>query len=61
MAEVYPRAIELVAKGKVDVASLVTDEIPLDEAPTAFRKHAENAPDVIKTLIYPNDHIKKGD
>jgi L-iditol 2-dehydrogenase len=61
MGEVYPRAIELVAKGIVDVASLVTHEISLDEAPGAFRGHADNAPGVIKTLIYPNDGTMKGE
>jgi L-iditol 2-dehydrogenase len=54
MGEVYPRAIELVARRKVDVASMVTHEVGLDEAPEAFRRHAENAPGVIKSLIHPN-------
>ena len=54
MGEVYPRAIELVAQRKVDVASMVTHELGLDEAPDAFRRHAEMAPGVIKTLIYPH-------
>lgn len=53
MGKVYPRAIELVASGKVDVRSIVTHEVGLDEAPAAFRRHAEMAPDVIKSLIYP--------
>jgi L-iditol 2-dehydrogenase len=60
MGEVYPRAIELVAKAKVDVTALVTDEVGLDEAPDAFRRHAENAPGVIKTLIYPQGKPAKG-
>lgn len=54
MGEVYPRAIELVAQRKVDVASMVTHEIGLDEAPDVFRWHAEMAPGLIKSLIYPN-------
>ena len=53
MGEVYPRAIALVAAGKVDVATLVTHEVGLEEAPEAFRRHAENAPGVVKSLIYP--------
>jgi L-iditol 2-dehydrogenase len=60
MGEVYPRAIELVASGTVDVTSLVTHEVALDEAPGAFRMHADNAPGVIKTLIYPNGGNKEG-
>ncbi|MBI0537237.1 alcohol dehydrogenase [Roseomonas sp. KE2513] len=54
MGEVYPRAIALVASGKVDVASLVTHRVTLEEGPAAFRAHAGDEPGVIKTLIYPN-------
>jgi L-iditol 2-dehydrogenase len=54
MGEVYPRAIALVAAGKVDVASLVTHRVGLEEAVDAFRRHAADAPGVIKSLIYPN-------
>lgn len=53
MGEVYPRAIELVTTGKVDVDTMVTHEVGLDEAPDAFRRHADNAPGVVKSLIYP--------
>lgn len=53
MGHVYPRAIDLVAKGKVDVVSMVTNEFALDDAPKAFRLHAEGAPGVIKSLIVP--------
>jgi L-iditol 2-dehydrogenase len=54
MGEVYPRAIALVAAGKVDVASLVTHRVALEAAAEAFRNHAADMPGVIKTLIYPN-------
>ncbi|KAA2244326.1 zinc-dependent alcohol dehydrogenase [Salinarimonas soli] len=54
MGEVYPRAIALVAGGKVDVTSIVSHRFGLDEAPDAFRLHAENAPGMIKSLVYPN-------
>ncbi|KXF77064.1 alcohol dehydrogenase [Paramesorhizobium deserti] len=60
MGEVYPRAIELVAGGKVDVASMVTHQVGLDEAPDTFRNHADNAPGYIKSLIYPNGLPKQG-
>ncbi|MBL8907298.1 MAG: alcohol dehydrogenase catalytic domain-containing protein [Rhizobiales bacterium] len=53
MGHVYPRAIDLVAQGKVDVVSMVTNEFALDDAPEAFRLHAEGAPGVIKSLIVP--------
>jgi L-iditol 2-dehydrogenase len=54
MGEVYPRAIALVASGKVDVASMVTHRVGLNEAPGAFEALAQNAPGYIKVLIYPN-------
>jgi L-iditol 2-dehydrogenase len=37
MKHTYPRAIDMVAKGLVDVASLVTHRYPLDQAVEAFR------------------------
>jgi L-iditol 2-dehydrogenase len=60
MGEVYPRAIQMVARKLVDVASLVTHEVGLEDAPGAFQKHADNAPGVIKSLIYPNGWSSKG-
>ena len=54
MGEVYPRAIALVASGKIDVASIVTHRIGLDEAPAAFRNLAENVAGYGKVLVYPN-------
>jgi len=36
MKKTYPRAIDLVAHGKVDVSSLVTHRFPLDQALEAF-------------------------
>jgi len=54
MGEVYPRAIRLVAEGRVDVASMVSRSFTLEEAPDAFRAHAQNAPGLVKSLIYPN-------
>jgi L-iditol 2-dehydrogenase len=54
MGEVYPRAIALVAAGKVDVGSMVSHRVGLAETPGAFEALAENAPGYIKVLIYPN-------
>ncbi len=54
MGEVYPRAIQLVASGQVDVSSMVSHRISLDETPGTFKALAENAPGYIKALIYPN-------
>jgi L-iditol 2-dehydrogenase len=55
MGEVYPRAIQLVAAGKVDVESVISHRFSLDETPEAFRLHAEDAPGMIKSLILPNN------
>jgi L-iditol 2-dehydrogenase len=38
----------------VDVDTIVSHSFLLAETPDAFRKHAENAPGFIKSLIYPN-------
>jgi len=54
MGEVYPRAIQLVDQGKVDVVSMVTHRIGLAETPHVFQALADNTPDYIKVLIYPN-------
>ena len=37
MKHTYPRAIELVSKGLVDVRSIVTHRFPLEQAVEAFR------------------------
>ncbi len=55
MGEVYPRAINLIETGKVDVVSMVSHRVGLDETPSAFKALAENAPGYIKVLIYPNE------
>jgi L-iditol 2-dehydrogenase len=60
MGHVYPRAIELVAARKVDVLSLVSHRIGLEEAPSAFRQLADGAPGMIKTLIFPGNGVHMG-
>jgi L-iditol 2-dehydrogenase len=54
MGDVYPRAIELVASRRVDVATLVTHRVGLEETPRVFAALADNAPGYVKALIYPN-------
>jgi L-iditol 2-dehydrogenase len=54
MGEVYPRAIALVASGRVDVSTLVTHRVDLAAAPETFAALADNAPGYVKALIYPN-------
>ena len=52
MNEVYPRAIALAAGQKVDLASLVTDRYPLEDAAAAFG-HAARRGD-LKVIIEPS-------
>jgi L-iditol 2-dehydrogenase len=52
MGAVYPRAIALVERGLVDVASLVTSRFPLSAAPEAFRQAAARSG--LKVLIEPH-------
>jgi L-iditol 2-dehydrogenase len=54
MGEVYPRAIQLVSSGKVDVESVVSHRVGLDETPGVFQALADDAPGYSKVLIYPN-------
>jgi L-iditol 2-dehydrogenase len=51
MGEVYPLAIRFLAAGKIDVRSIVTHRVGLEEAPGAFKALAENAPGYGKVLI----------
>jgi len=54
MGNVYPRAIELVSSGAIDVDTLITHRFSLDEAIDAFQMQAEQAPDLVKSMILPN-------
>jgi L-iditol 2-dehydrogenase len=54
MGHVYPRAIKLVAEGRVDVDVLITHSFNLEDAAEAFRLPAECQDGAIKTMILPN-------
>ncbi len=51
MGHVYPLAIQFLAAGKVDVRSIVTHRVGLEEAPGVFAALADNAPGYGKALI----------
>jgi L-iditol 2-dehydrogenase len=51
MGDTYPRSIELVTSGRVDVRSVVTHRIPLEEGAGAFAALANNAPGYGKVLF----------
>lgn len=53
MGHVYSRAIQIVDKKLVDVRSLITDEVPLEEAPDVFRQLAAIENEQVKAIIYP--------
>jgi L-iditol 2-dehydrogenase len=52
MGEVYPRAIDLAARGLVELAPVVSDVFPLAEATTAFARAAARTG--LKVVIHPN-------
>jgi L-iditol 2-dehydrogenase len=51
-AHTWPTAIDLVAEGRVDVASLVTHRFPLDGTADALML-AKHVPDSVKAVITP--------
>lgn len=53
MGHVYPRAIALVAAGKVNVNAVISHRFALQDGPSAFRRHAANEAGMVKSLIYP--------
>jgi L-iditol 2-dehydrogenase len=58
MGDDYPRAIELVTSGRVNVRALVTHRVGLDAAPAVFEALALNRPGYVKALLYPNgEHV----
>ncbi|MCX6133761.1 MAG: alcohol dehydrogenase catalytic domain-containing protein [Ignavibacteriales bacterium] len=51
MKHTYPRAIDLVAKGLIDVKSLVSHRFPLTQVPQAFSLNADYRDHVVKVMI----------
>jgi L-iditol 2-dehydrogenase len=51
MGDVYPLAISFLAAGKIDVRTIVTHRVGLEEAPGVFTALAENAPGYVKVLV----------
>jgi len=51
MKHTYPRAIQLAARGRLDLSSLITHRFPLDQSPEAFALNAEYRDHVIKVMI----------
>jgi L-iditol 2-dehydrogenase len=53
MGHVYPRAIQLVERGQVDLNALMSHRFSLEDTPEAFETHAEYKDGVIKSVIFP--------
>lgn len=53
MGHVYPRAIQLVESGKIDVNSIVTHVMPLAEVQKAFELMSQYQENVIKIVLEP--------
>jgi L-iditol 2-dehydrogenase len=53
MGHVYPRAIELVRRGRVDVKRLATHHFPLSAAPEAFAQQAGRTGGIVKGILHP--------
>lgn len=54
MGDDYPRAIELIRSGRVNVAKVVSHQVGLDDAPRMFEALARNEPGYLKVLIDPS-------
>lgn len=52
MGDVYPRAIKMVASGRVELDPLVTHRFPLDKAPEALALQSRYDEGVIKAVVY---------
>jgi L-iditol 2-dehydrogenase len=51
MKHVYPRCIQLVESGRVDMEAMVTHHYPLSQAPEAFRMNSKFEDSVVKVII----------
>ena len=60
MGRVYPRAIELVRSGRVNIESIATHHYALKDSARAFRDADEALPGFLKAMIYPNDDLPPG-
>lgn len=54
MGDDFPRAIDLVSSGRVNVKAVVTHHESLHAAPEVFEALAQNRPSYLKALLYPN-------
>lgn len=60
MGHVYPRAIELIAQGRVDVDSIVTHRFELEDSGKAFELQTQCREGALKSIILPNGREAPG-
>jgi len=53
MGHVYARAVQMVARGQVDLAAMMTHRFSLEGTPEAFALQADYQDGVIKSVVYP--------
>jgi len=51
----YPRAIELVASGRIQVKPLITAVAPLEEGPRWFERLYSREPNLMKVILTPGE------
>jgi L-iditol 2-dehydrogenase len=49
----FPRAIELIATGEVDVGTLISEVVPLSEGANAFARLRQRGGDLLKVVLEP--------
>jgi len=52
----YPQAIELIANGKIKVASLITAVAPLSDGPSWFDRLHAREPNLMKIVLDPRSN-----
>ncbi|UQN08885.1 zinc-binding dehydrogenase [Deinococcus sp. QL22] len=61
MGNVYPRAIELVRSGRVDIAGIATHHYPMEDAARAFSDAHDAKDGFLKAVIYPGGAVPGDD
>jgi L-iditol 2-dehydrogenase len=51
----YPRCIELMASGEIQVAPLISEIVSLEHGPAAFDRLYNHEPELMKVILQPND------
>jgi L-iditol 2-dehydrogenase len=49
----YPRSIELLRQGAIDVRPLITEMVPLEEGPQMFARLHAGEPGLMKVVLQP--------